>query len=45
MNSELDREYAGIVEDLGNADEEIRRLAVERLSALPPREAVPRLVG
>lgn len=44
MSSELDREHAGIVEDLANADEEIRRLAVERLSALPAREAVPRLV-
>jgi HEAT repeat protein len=40
MTSEKDR----ILGELGSADEEIRRLAVERLSELPAREAVPRLV-
>ena len=38
------REIEAIVADLTNEDEEIRRLAVEQLSALPAREAVPRLV-
>ena len=31
--------------DLRHSDEEVRRLAVERLSLLPPAEAVPPLVG
>ena len=44
MTSDLGREQASIVRDLADADEEIRRLAVERLSALPAREGIPRLV-
>ena len=39
-----DRERTTILEDLRSVDEEIRRLAVERLSSLPAREAIPRLV-
>jgi HEAT repeat protein len=38
------RELRSIELDLESADEEIRRLAVERLAALPPEEALPRLV-
>jgi HEAT repeat protein len=44
MSSEAGREQAAILEDLASADEEIRRLAVERLSELPAREAIPRLI-
>ncbi len=33
-----------ILGDLTNVDEEIRRLAVERLSSLPSREAIPRMI-
>ncbi len=44
MTTDFGREQAGIMLDLSNDDEEIRRLAVERLSALPEREAIPRLV-
>ena len=33
-----------LFQDLGHADEEVRRLAVERLSLLPQAEAVPPLV-
>jgi HEAT repeat protein len=39
------RELQSIELDLQSADEEIRRLAVERLAALPPDTALPRLVG
>lgn len=39
-----DRERTAILEDLRSVDEEIRRLAVERLSSLPASEAIPRLV-
>jgi len=38
----LDRQR--LLDDLGHSDEEIRRLAVERLSLLPAPEALPRLV-
>jgi HEAT repeat protein len=38
----LDRQR--LLDDLAHADEEIRRLAVERLSLLPAADAVPRLV-
>ena len=44
MTTDLAREQASIERDLTNADEEIRRLAVERLSSLPAREAIRRLV-
>lgn len=44
MSTELDRERISIVQDLENADEEIRRLAVERMLALPSSEAIPFLV-
>jgi HEAT repeat protein len=44
MSFEEGHEHAGIVEDLVDGDEEIRRLAVERLSSLPARDAIPRLV-
>lgn len=37
-------EQQRILEDLASRDDEIRRLAVERLSALPARDAIPRLV-
>ncbi len=38
------RDRDSILSDLRSADEEIRRLAVERLAALPAEEALPRLV-
>jgi HEAT repeat protein len=38
----LDRQR--LLDDLGHPDEEIRRLAVERLSLLPAEDAVPHLV-
>ena len=38
------RERDGIRIDLQSSDEEIRRLAVERLVALPPDEALPQIV-
>lgn len=45
MNPELgDRERRSILEDLASADEEVRRLAVERLLTLPSAEAIPKLV-
>jgi HEAT repeat protein len=39
-----DRERQSIVQDLASSDEEIRRLAVERVSTLPLAEALPLLV-
>jgi HEAT repeat protein len=45
MISEVgDRERDGIVHDLASPDEEVRRLAVERLLALPADESIPRLI-
>ena len=44
MSRELGRELISIVRDLGNDDEEIRRLAVERLLTLPASEAIPFLI-
>jgi HEAT repeat protein len=38
------RDRESILEDLHSTDEEVRRLAVERLTALPSLEAVPALV-
>ncbi len=38
------QERESILLDLASADEEVRRLAVERLGALPSSEALPRLV-
>jgi HEAT repeat protein len=37
------RERESIVQDLASGDEDVRRLAVERLVLLPPAEALPRL--
>lgn len=46
MSSEtVDRERSSIVPDLDSPDEEIRRLAVERVLALPVGEAIPMLVA
>ena len=39
------RERESIRRDLASADDELRRLAVERLGLLPPAEAVPELVA
>jgi HEAT repeat protein len=39
-----DRDRENILEDLENTDEEVRRLAVERLTLLPSLEAIPLLV-
>ena len=39
------RERESIRQDLDSHDEEVRRLAVERLAALPASEGVPRLVA
>ena len=39
-----DRERSSIDRDLSSADEELRRLAVERLLELPSESAIPRLV-
>ncbi|MCG8590384.1 MAG: HEAT repeat domain-containing protein [Proteobacteria bacterium] len=45
MSSAIDdRDRESILHDLENADDEVRRLAVERLLVLPLEEAVPRLV-
>jgi len=44
MSQEQRRERSHILDDLGSADDEIRRLAVERLMQLPAEEGVPRLV-
>ncbi len=44
MSFGTDREQTALVEDLSSADDEIRRLAVERLLGLPASEAIPRLV-
>ena len=42
MSSTIDpRERASIVEDLASADDEVRRLAVERSMSLPAAEALP----
>ncbi len=38
------REREGILDDLASSDEELRRLAVERLVELPEDEALPRLL-
>ena len=38
------RDRESIVKDLESTDEEIRRLAVERLTLLPSAEAIPILV-
>lgn len=40
-----ERERDGILRDLASGDDELRRLAVERLVLLPPGEALPRLVA
>jgi HEAT repeat protein len=39
-----DRDRESVLRDLVDEDEEVRRLAVERVSALPIDEAIPRLV-
>jgi HEAT repeat protein len=39
-----DRDRASVLRDLVDEDEEVRRLAVERVAALPIDEAIPRLV-
>lgn len=44
MSYEASRERTSILEDLGSADEEIRRLGVERLLTLALAEAIPKLV-
>jgi HEAT repeat protein len=45
MNLDVsERERESILQDLASSDEEVRRLGVERLAALPSAEAVPRLV-
>jgi HEAT repeat protein len=45
MSSEIaEKERESIVAGLDSSDDELRRLAVERLLALPAREAIPRLV-
>ncbi|MCP5057425.1 MAG: hypothetical protein GY937_11970 [bacterium] len=44
--SPADREHHGqLLSDLTSSDEEVRRLAVERLTTLPPNEAIPALVA
>ena len=40
-----ERERDSILRDLESGDDELRRLAVERLVLLPPDEALPRLVA
>jgi HEAT repeat protein len=40
----LNRDRASIADDLLSSDEEVRRLAVERLLSLPSDEAIPKLV-
>jgi HEAT repeat protein len=44
MSYDLTRERESVLEDIGNADEEIRRLGVERLLSLPAADAIPRLI-
>ena len=44
MNHVDRRQLDHLLSDLENADEEVRRLAVERLTTLPPNEAIPALV-
>jgi len=39
-----DRDRKSVLQDLVGEDEEVRRLAVERVAALPVDEAIPRLV-
>ena len=39
------RDRDSILQDLASADEELRRLAVERLVLLPADEAIPQLVA
>ncbi len=39
-----ERERRSIIIGLGSRDDELRRLAVERVLALPPSDAIPRLV-
>jgi len=39
-----DRDRASVLRDLTDEDEEVRRLAVERVAALPIDEAIPHLV-
>ena len=39
-----DRDRESVSRDLGSADDEVRRLAVERVEALPRDQVVPRLV-
>lgn len=39
-----ERDRESVLRDLESPDEEVRRLAVERASALPPAEVIPRLV-
>ena len=41
----LDRERQSIELDLESSDEEIRRLAVERLAGLPAADALPGLLA
>lgn len=45
MNVADPRDRASILEDLASTDEELRRLAVERLPLLPAPEALPILAG
>lgn len=44
MNDVEQRQHDHLLSDLADADEEVRRLAVERLTTLPPNEAIPALV-
>lgn len=45
MSRAQGRERSHILDDLGSRDDEIRRLAVERLLLLPAQECIPHLVG
>ena len=44
MSTDAERERLAIARDLASADEEVRRLAVERMALLAVDEVVPRLV-
>lgn len=45
MNVPDPRDHASILQDLASADEEVRRLAVERAPLLPAAQALPVLAG
>ncbi len=40
-----ERDRESVTRDLRDVDEEVRRLAVERVEVLPAAEAIPRLIG